>query len=221
MKFLVLAVIASSFSGVAFAQRRPVQWSPPGGYRNIFFPGQGHVPATPPGGVTGPSCPKSPAPARRAIGPPASAVIVPWPIYDSGYTDDRSGNDQQGDPGQTPVTEVSPAPPVIVNQSLVAPQAPVQPGVISLRDREPACSNAQCNAIRPPAAEEIRPTIYFLVFKDHRIMQALGYWMEAGTLHYVSVEYGLNQASISLIDRDLSQRLNEERGVAFTLPVAK
>jgi hypothetical protein len=45
--------------------------------------------------------------------------------------------------------------------------------------------------------------------------------MEAGTLHYVSIEYGLNQASISLIDRDLSERLNDERGTPFRLPAGK
>jgi hypothetical protein len=220
MKLLVLAVIASSLSTAAFAQRHPVRFSSPGGNGNILFPGPGHAPTAPPGSVARPYFSQSLARPRRA-GPRTSVVIVPWPIYDSGYTADRSGNDQQEDPGQTPVTESSPAPPVIINQSLVAPQPPLQPGVINPRDGEPACVNAQCNAIRPQAAAEIRPTIYLLVFKDHRIMQALGYWMEAETLHYISVEYGLNQASISLIDRDLSQRLNDERGVAFTLPVAK
>jgi hypothetical protein len=220
MQFLVLAVIASIFSSAAFAQRHPVPFSSPGGNGNILFPGPGHAPTSPPGGVARPYFFQSLAPPRRA-GPRTSVVIVPWPIYDSGYTADRSGNDQPDDPGQTAATESSPAPPVIIDQSLVAPQAPVQPGVINPRDGKPACVNAQCNAIRPQAAEEIRPTIYLLVFKDHRIMQALGYWMEAETLHYVSIEYGFNQASISLIDRDLSQRLNDERGVAFTLPVAK
>ena len=225
MKLLVLAVIASSLSSAAFAQRRPVPFSSPGGNGNILFPGPGHALTTPPGGVARPHFSRSLAPSRRA-GRRTSVMIVPWPIYDSGYTADRLGNDQQGgndqqeDPGQTPVTESSPAPPVI-NQSLVAPQAPLQPGVINPRDGEPPSVNAQCNAIGPQAAAEIRPTIYFLAFKDHRIMQALGYWMEAETLHYVSVDYGLNQASISLIDLDLSQRLNDERGVAFSFPVAK
>jgi hypothetical protein len=36
-------------------------------------------------------------------------------------------------------------------------------------------------------------------------------------LHYVSVEYGLNQASLVRIDRNLSQRLNSERGIEFSL----
>jgi hypothetical protein len=42
--------------------------------------------------------------------------------------------------------------------------------------------------------------------------------MEGGALHYVSVERTLNQVSMDLIDRDLSQRLNDERGVPFKLP---
>jgi hypothetical protein len=42
--------------------------------------------------------------------------------------------------------------------------------------------------------------------------------MEGNTLHYVSVEHSMNQVSLDLIDRDLSQRLNDERGVEFKLP---
>jgi hypothetical protein len=52
-------------------------------------------------------------------------------------------------------------------------------------------------------------------------VQALGYWTDAETLHYISAEYGLNQASLVLIDRDLSQRLNDERGVAFKVSLPK
>jgi hypothetical protein len=221
MKFLVLAVMASSFSSAAFAQRHPVQLTAPGGYGNILFPAPGHAPRTPPTGVTGSYSSQSLWPPRRATGLQPSGVFVPWLMYDSGYTADRSGNDQQGDPGQTLVTESSPPPPVIINKSLVSPEGPVQPHVINPRDGAPLCGNGQCNVNRPQVADESRPTIYLLAFKDHRIVQALGYWMEAGTLHYVSVEYGLNQASISLIDRDLSQHLNDERGIAFNLPMAK
>ncbi len=68
------------------------------------------------------------------------------------------------------------------------------------------------------AGRDDQPTIYLLAFKDHNIVPALGYWMEGGTLHYVSVEHTMNQASLDLIDRDLTQRLNDERGVEFKLP---
>ncbi len=62
-----------------------------------------------------------------------------------------------------------------------------------------------------------KPTIYLIAFKDHRIVEALGYWIQGTMLHYVSVEYALNHASISLVDPDVSRRLNHERGIEFTL----
>ncbi len=66
-----------------------------------------------------------------------------------------------------------------------------------------------------------QPTIYLIALRDHTVVQALGYWMEGSTLHYVSAEHALNQVSIDLVDRDLSQRLNDERGLEFRLPQAR
>ena len=66
-------------------------------------------------------------------------------------------------------------------------------------------------------ANDGKPTIYLIAFKDHRIIEALGYWTEGTMLHYVTVEYALNHASITLIDPDLSMRLNHERGIEFKL----
>jgi len=221
MKFVVLAVVALSISGSAIAQRRPGQYWSLGGYGNILFPGTGHAPTTPPGGVTGPHFSKWIVPLRRATEVQPSIVIVPSPVYDEGYTADPSGSDQPGDPGPASGPEPSPAPPVIINQSLVPPQRPAQPGAFDPKDGAVTGVNPQCNVVRPQAPEEDRPTIYLIAFKDHSIVQALGYWLDGGTLHYVSAEYGLNQASIVLIDRSLSQRLNAERGVAFKLSAAK
>src|SRR5579862_2413646 len=62
-----------------------------------------------------------------------------------------------------------------------------------------------------------KPTIYLIAFKDHRVVEALGYWTEGTMLHYVSVRYALNHASMGLIDAHASQRLNRERGVDFRL----
>jgi hypothetical protein len=45
--------------------------------------------------------------------------------------------------------------------------------------------------------------------------------MEDGILHYVSGAYGLNQISVSLIDLELSYRLNNERKTEFSLPILK
>ena len=217
MKFLVLTVVALSLSCAAIAQRHPGQYWSLGGYGNVLFPGTGHAPATPPGGIAGYSFPQRLAAPRGDTGlqPP---LIVPSPIYDQGYTADRAGNDQQGGLAQTPGPGLGPTPPVIINEGLAPPHTLAQPGMFPPKD------DATCVTQRtagPRSAEEDRPTIYLIAFKDHSIVQALGYWVEAGTLHYVSAEYGLNQASIVRIDRDLSQRLNDERGIAFKLPAAK
>ena len=77
------------------------------------------------------------------------------------------------------------------------------------------------SAVTQRAAANDQPTIYLIALRDHTIVQALGYWMEGSTLHYVSAEHTLNQLSIDLVDRDLSQRLNDERGLDFRLPQAR
>ena len=74
------------------------------------------------------------------------------------------------------------------------------------------------SAVTQRTAASDQPTIYLIALRDHTIVQALGYWMEGSTLHYVSDEHTLNQLSIDLVDRDLSQRLNDERNVDFRLP---
>lgn len=218
MKFPVLTVAVLSLSCAAIAQRHPGQYWSLGGYGNVLFPGTGHPPATPPGGIAGYPFHQRLTPLRGATGL-QSSPIVPAPIYDPSYTPDHVVNDQGG-VAQTPGPELGPAPPVIINQGFApAAQRLEQPGVFPPKD-EATCVT-QRNAVRPQSIEEERPTIYLIAFKDHSIVQALGYWVEAGTLHYVSAEYGLNQASIVLIDRNLSQRLNDERGIAFKLPAAK
>jgi hypothetical protein len=208
MKFLVLAVTFLSLSAAALGQRRSGQYWSLGGYGNVLFPGTGHAPATAPAGVTGPYFFRSPRPSATDL-QPSPNVVLPSPVYDSGYTDDRSGVYAPGDPNQLPhMIDPLPAPPVIINQSF--PPPPQVPE-----------SNAPVNASKSKVANDDRPTIYLIAFKDHSIVQALGYWLEAGTLHYVSAEYAVNQVSVGLIDRDLSQRLNDERGITFKLPVAK
>jgi hypothetical protein len=222
MRFLVLAVTFLSLSGAAFGQRRSGQYWSLGGYGNVLFPGTGHAPPTPPGGITGPHFPRSPLTAATDLQPRPNAIL-PSPVYDVGYTDDRSGSLAQGDPDQAlPVINSSTVPAVIINQSLVPPQGILPTGDHNTRDGAQPCANPQRDALRSQVAVNAdRPTIYLIAFRDHRIVQALGYWLDAATLHYISAEYGLNQVSMVLIDPDLSQRLNDERGIAFKLPAPK
>ena len=64
-------------------------------------------------------------------------------------------------------------------------------------------------------------TRYLLAFKDHNIYSAVAYWADGDTLHYFTTGNIHNQASMSLIDRPLTERLNRELGIDFTLPPAK
>ena len=131
-----------------------------------------------------------------------------------------------------PVEEAAPTQqPVIINQYFgsVGPDQAQQPEDSSSQMQSysatptapPAAAPAPEDQTAPaaqPAANSDQPTLYLIAFKDHNIVPALAYWMEGSTLNYISVDHNRNQATIGLIDRDLSQRLNQERHVDFKLP---
>lgn len=241
MRYLVLTVLSLSLAAGAFAQRGGTYWSV-GGYGNVLYPGTGHAPnaAPPAGGPIG----RGAFGGRNFVGGPIPAhhpqhsrtVIVPYPVYYGGYLGGYPGYDspEPSDPGQLPPPEANAAPSVVINQNFIPPQAnpqvreynsgdttaEQQPGMrlYQAPPTHPYADAGTAATSRSRSADDEQPTIYLIAFKDHSIVQALGYWMEGGTLHYVSVEHTLNQASMDLIDRNLSQRLNDERGVEFKLP---
>lgn len=178
-----------------------------------------------------------------------SAVIVPYPVYYGGYYgyDSSAAGYANGygpnGPGSAPPpgddgAEGGPGlPSVVINQNFVPPQANPQvrdySGDQSQQGQPQAQEQSGMKVYQSPpshpyadAAQRAvgsgdQPTIYLIALKDHSVVQALGYWMEGSTLHYVSAEHTLNQISIDLVDRDLSQRLNDERGLDFRLPPAR
>ena len=58
---------------------------------------------------------------------------------------------------------------------------------------------------------------YLIAYKDHSVYAVLAYWLEDKTLHYVTTHNVHNQASLDLIDLDLTKSLNQARDVPFTL----
>jgi len=66
-----------------------------------------------------------------------------------------------------------------------------------------------------------QPTIFLIAKTDHTILPTIAYWVQGDTLSYVTVEGNLNHMSMSLVDRDFSKQLNDERHVPFKLPAAK
>jgi len=235
MRYLVLGISLLS-TAAAFGQGRGT-YSSIGGFGNVLYPGTGHAPNAPVRSVAGYGPVRVGPMAGRNIFPnpiPANhphhgrTVIVPYPVfyggypgygYDTppqqGYEDPNAGENNNSGYNDAP-------PPVVINQNFVpqptnpvmreySPDAPPPSGMRMYEAPTPGAAN-------PRRAVSDDPTIYLIAFKDHSIIQALGYWMEGGSLHYVSLEHTLNQVSFDLIDRDASQKLNDERGIEFKLP---
>ena len=229
---MIPLVFAAAFFGLvttASGQRRG-QPSSPGGYGILHFR-TGHVPVTPPGRPAWPHfLGRSLSRARPPLGStatPGGMVVIPIPVYDSGTLDAESGivSPPDGNPAQ-PITNLDDRPPVVINQNLASPtDDPRYANQYPTTGREfgpPVCQDPANSCASPGQGTSNRvdsngkPTIYLIAYKDHRIVEALGYWIEGTMLHYVSVEYAFNHASLSLIDSDISRRLNHERGIALT-----
>jgi hypothetical protein len=233
------ALLFLSLTGLAFGQGHPGgSWSL-GGFGNVVYPGMGHAPtATPPiGQFAGGGYSRGFANPGR-VGHPyhGSTVIVPYPVYYGGYYGyDPSAYASGYGPGYAPGpgddgSQSGPGlPSVVINQNFVPPQGNPQVRDYSgdqqqqqdqsgLKLYQAPPSHPYADAAAQRAASGDKATIYLIALQDHTIVQALGYWMEGSTLHYVSAEHTLNQLSIDLVDRDLSQRLNDERGLDFRLP---
>jgi len=235
--FVIISLVTTR--GVAFGQGHQGggSWSL-GGFGSVLYPGMGHAPtATPPvGQFRSPQFSRGFANPGRANHPQhGSTVIVPYPVYyggyygydpsSAGYAPGSGDDSSQSGPG---------LPSVVINQNFVPPQGnpqvrdyagdqqqqPQDQSGLKLYQAPPSHPYADTAAgQRPPTSDQ--PTIYLIALRDHTIVQALGYWMEGSTLHYVSAERTLNQLSIDLVDRDLSQRLNDERGLDFRLPLPR
>lgn len=165
-------------------------------------------------------------------GPPGGrprTIIVPYayPVYfgGGGYY----GYDQQPT-NVTVVVPQQPAPNVIINNSYVPETAkPVLreysagelPESASVRVYE---GSGAPNRSEPAAARgsvrsimDEKPTIYLVALKDGTVRQAIGYWQQGDTFHYVTPESSINHVSLQMVDRERSIELNAERKLEFDL----
>lgn len=126
---------------------------------------------------------------------------------------------QQQQPNITVIMPpAQPATPVIINVGPGGGQYTTtgrQQGGVNEPQPEPATAAAEPLAI-PDQQER-----YLLAFKDHSIYSASAYWVDGDTLHYFTSGNTHNQASLSLLDRPLTERLNKEFGVEFKVPAEK
>jgi hypothetical protein len=59
--------------------------------------------------------------------------------------------------------------------------------------------------------------VFLIALKDGSVYMAVAYWIEDSTLHYITPQGKHNQVSLPLVDRHLSQKLNQGRS-EFRLP---
>ncbi|MBI2679433.1 MAG: hypothetical protein HYX25_00320 [Candidatus Solibacter usitatus] len=199
---------------------RPVQASPRsnygslGGFGNVLYPGKGHAPGT---YIPSNSGTIQQGRFRRPVTYP---VIVggyyPYGYGFGGYYDGGYGGYPY--PGDPSAYAAQPAPQVIINQNFVPDRA--NPLV---REYAPDTGMETIRTYdapgRAPAASTEEPAAYYLLaFKDSSVYSAFAYWVEGDTLHYVTSDRIHNQASLNLVDRELTERLNRDRNMQVRLP---
>jgi hypothetical protein len=142
------------------------------------------------------------------------SYIYAFPVYVGVY--DNSYAAQEPAAPQQEAAPPQPAVPVMIQ---VGPDggytttAQHQTSTIYQPEQQPETAEAPGKAADSPH--------YLLAFKDHSIYSAVAYWADGDTLHYFTTGNTHNQASMSLIDRELTERLNRELGIDFSLPPAK
>ena len=134
-----------------------------------------------------------------------------------GYGDSYAGYPQQQQPNVT-----------IVNPQ---EQPPVTASPVIINIGYPPAQYGPASAAPPPSAQEpepqaggkapVEPTHYLIALKDHTIYSAVAYWVDNNTLHYFTSGNTHNQISLSLVDRDLTQRLNQGSALQVNLPPAR
>jgi len=150
--------------------------------------------------------------ARHRYRQPVVAVPYAYPVYVGGYGDYGYGNDNSSapEPGQQPQ--------VIINQNFNTERAtPV------IREYNDDTSSSGVRVYDAPGREPVESAqdgvdYYLIAFKDHTIFSAFAYWVEGDTLHYVTAQRAHNQASLSLVDRELTAKLNRNHNMQVKLP---
>ncbi len=124
------------------------------------------------------------------------------------YYDNSNGYGYAGAPyGYTNNSDWYPAP----NYAYAPQQPPPPPMVIAAAPQPP--QNVSRAAGDTPS--------FLIAFNDHNIKLVAAYWTEKSSLKYVTMEHEIKTVPLADVDRDLSRRLNQERGVQFALPASK
>jgi hypothetical protein len=112
---------------------------------------------------------------------------------------------------------VSPAPVTVVHQ-----QAPIvvhNPAYVP-DTAKPAMREyfAESRPYEAATGSKTTAAVTLIAFRDGSLMQAVAYWYEGATLHYVKPDHQMASAPLAQVDKESSARFNRERGVPFRLP---
>src|ERR1017187_5940820 len=148
---------------------------------------------------------------NRRVPPARGSRLIAYPVYLGGYYDSsyiapQAPPDYQ-EQQQPNITIVMP------------PQTPV-PVIINNYYPGATTDNPNAEPTAPQVADDTasEPSYYLIAYKDRTIYAAVAYWVEGDTLHYFTAGNTHNQVSLSLVDRDLTARLNKDTGVEVKLP---
>jgi hypothetical protein len=150
--------------------------------------------------VGGPSPVARPPYAPRPYQP--RTVIVPYPVF-------VGGGGYYSAPANAYVEQ---QPIAYVNQDF-RPDA-VNPSLVDY-------SNVPLPEPNENSLADDQPTIFLIALTDHTVVAAIAYWVDGDTLNWISRDAKQNRMSLSLVDRDFSKQINDERHVEFKLPPAK
>ena len=143
----------------------------------------------------------------------APAYIYAIPVYVGVYDNSSAQQEQGALPEQAPPERAVPVMIEAGPDGVYTTTTPHQTSTVYQPEQRPETVDEPAKPADPPH--------YLLAFKDHSVYSAVAYWVDGDTLHYFTAGNVHNQASMSLIDRPLTERLNRELGIDFTLPPAK
>jgi hypothetical protein len=111
--------------------------------------------------------------------------------------------------GYTSYGPPAPSPQVLI----ISNQTPPQPMMVR-PPPAPTVWNSGPNA----QAKKHEDQLFLLAMKDGTIRAVVAYWVDGITVHYVTMDHEQKQTPLSSLDHSLSERLNRERNVTFSLP---
>lgn len=156
------------------------------------------------------------SPYRNGVGTYAYPVAVPVYVGGYGY---GYGYGYDAPPAPAPAQQAQPN--VIVIYPQQAPAAAPSPAQVYYTPPAPQSNIIDVPPDQTQPQQQDEATHYLIAFKDHSIYSAVAYWVDGDTLHYFTNGNTHNQVSVSLVDRELTKRLNEGSGLEVKLPPAK